>query len=70
MRLSHFPSALPVPFTISLAGTTVDDFGDEVWLLGSAQWRAASDYVDENFFDRSIGFGDNAYPVMKGIKCT
>ena len=70
MRLSHFPSALPVPFAISLAGSTVDDFGDEVWLLGNAQWRAAAEYVDENFFDRSTGFGDNTYPVMKGIKCT
>ena len=70
MRLSHFPRAQPVPFTISHAGSTVDDFGDEIWMTGNAQWHAASDFVDDNLFDCSVGYGDNTYPVMRGIQCT
>jgi hypothetical protein len=56
MRLIHFPHARPRPFAISLSGTTIDDFGNEVLLLGDAQWFAAATFTDDNFFDHSLGF--------------
>ncbi|MEZ2310791.1 hypothetical protein AB6809_29525 [Paraburkholderia sp. RCC_158] len=57
MRLVHFRYATPTPFAIALTGTTIDDFGNEVRLEGNAQWHAAADFLDDNFFDDSLGFG-------------
>ncbi|MFP3609227.1 hypothetical protein SB778_03820 [Paraburkholderia sp. SIMBA_050] len=57
MRLVYFNSARPQSFAIALAGTTIDDFGNEVQHEGNDQWHAAADFTDENFFDDSLGFG-------------
>jgi hypothetical protein len=56
MRLIHFNTAQPVPFAVALAGTTVDDFGNEIHLLSNDQWFVAAEFTDDNFFDRSLGF--------------
>jgi hypothetical protein len=57
MRLVHFQYSTPRPFAIALAGTTIDDFGNEVHLEGDEQWFAGSTFTDDNFFDDSLGFG-------------
>jgi hypothetical protein len=61
MRLIYFPNSLPKPFTIALSGTTVDDFGNQVHLEGNAQWFAAANFSDENYFDASTGFGPRGW---------
>jgi hypothetical protein len=70
LRLVHFNFARPVPFTIALSGTAIDDFGNEVWMVADKQWYAASRFTDDNHFDLSLGFGDEQYPAKRSNVCT
>jgi hypothetical protein len=56
MRIIHFRYPRPSPFAIALCGTTIDDFGNMVHLESDVQWFAAARFVDDNYFDDSLGF--------------